>query len=331
MPTPPVRPRNVTSACLFVGISCTLLLYFVIGWLTSWNSLEVQDGLRGALADVDLAAIGISTQGTIDALRTTLLISVVPLVAGIVFSIYAARGHRQSRALLTVIAALAALAFVLTGGLVGLLPAAFAVAAIVQLWSRESRVWFDVVNGREPSVALPAAPVPTPSRPDPFAAGAAAPQVVQQPVAPAAPHEPDRMPSSVRTIVIITSIATGLAMAAGALYLLIHLLAYDAVLQAQLDSPFRSMIEGGEDEIVRAMRVTAVISGIAVALGAAALLAMMLLVKRKAFGHVALTVLAGVTIIVGVFTLVGVPWAAAAIWVLVLLRRRESRSWARLS
>ncbi len=333
MPHPP-RPQKVTSACLFVGISSALLLFYVIGWLTSWNSQEIQGGLRDALEDADLAAVGLTVQGAVDALRTVLMVSVIPLVAGVVFAVYAARGHAQSRVMLTGVAVLAALAFVLTGGLIGLLPAAFAAFAVVQLWSRESRVWFAVVNGREVPAALvqvPAAP-PAP-RPDPFATTTAS-AGAESPVPPATPpqvqphHGP---PSSVRTLTLVTSIPAGIASAVGAAYVAVYLLAREPLTKAQLDSPMRTMMDNTDAEIVEAMRVAAVVCGITVVLGVAAMVATWLIWKQRGIGHFALTVLSGVTVVMGLFTLVGLPWAAAAVWVLVLLRRRETRAWVRSS
>lgn len=336
--TTPARPQKVTSACLFVGLSSTLLLFYVVSWLTSWNSLEVQDGLRDVLTDADVAAAGVSVQGTIDALRVVLMVLVVPLVAGVVFAVYAARGHAQSRVMLTGVAALSALAFVVTGGFIGLIPAAFAVAAVVQLWSRESRIWFAEVNGRDVPAALVRTEAPTePPRPDPFAAGPPpAESAVQQPATwqpPAESWQPPASgpPSSVRMLCLVTAISAGIALAASAAYVAAYLLARDPLTQAQLDSPFRSMMDSTDAEIVDAMRVAAVVCGITVALGSAALGATWLVLRGRGVGHFALTVLAGVTVLMGVFTLVGLPWAVTAGWVIVLLRRRESRTWAGLS
>ena len=328
----PPRPQKVTSACLFVGISSALLLFYVIGWLTSWNSQEIQGGLRDALEDADLASVGLTVQGTIDILRAVLMVSVIPLVAGVVFAVYASRGHAQSRIMLTGIAVLAGLAFVLTGGVIGLLPAAFSVFAVVQLWSRESRVWFAVVNGREVPAALVQTPVAAPVRPDPFATPVPAASAGSPSTPAAVPPTPPRHgpPGSVRTITLVTSIAAGLASAFSAIYVLVYVLARDSLTQAQLDSPMRSMMNSTDAEIIDAMRVGAVVCGITLVLGLAALGATWLIWKRKSFGHFALTVLSGVTVLMGLFTLVGLPWAGAAVWVLVLLRRRESRAWVTL-
>lgn len=328
MPNPP-RPQKVTSACLFVGISSALLLFYVSGWLTSWNSQEIQGGLRDTLETADIAAVGLTVQGAIDALRTVLMVSVIPLVAGVVFAVYAARGHLQSRAMLTGVAALAALAFVVTGGLIGLLPAAFAVFAVVQLWSRESRVWFAVVNGREVPAALVQVPAESPVRPDPFAT--TTPSVgAESPVPPATPSplQPHPgPPSPVRTLTLVTSIAAGIASAVGAVYVAVYSVARESLIRAQLDSPMRTMMDSTDAEIVDAVRVAAVVCGITVVLGVAALIATWLVWRQRSIGHFALTVLSGVTIVMGVFTLVGLPWAGVAVWVLVLLRRRETRAW----
>jgi hypothetical protein len=340
--TKPPRPQKVTSACLFIGISCGLLLFYVSSWLGSWNSLEVQDGLASVLAGIDLDALGMTSQGTIDLLRQVLMVMVVPLVAGGVFAVYAARGHLQSRAMLSGIAVLAALVFVVTGGFIGLIPAAFAVASVTQLWSRESRVWFAAVNGREipeslvRSQAVAAPPDPfaagqTAVAPDPAAPDPAVPPATAQPAvetsAPGYPVASSGLPTSIRTLAIVTFIATGVVVTVSAIYVAVYMLARESLTRAQLESPVRSMMDSTDAEIIDAMRVAATICGITVVLGVAALVSTWLVIKQHAFGYLALTVLSGVTIIMGLFTLVGLPWSGAAIWVIVLLRRAESRRW----
>ena len=318
----PARPQPVTSACLFVGLSSGLLLFFVLGWLNTWNSLEIQEGLTGVLQDIDLASVGLSVQGTIDGLRTALMVATVPLIAGVVFAVYAARGHEQSRTMLSVVAVLTALVFVFTGGVIGLIPAAFSVFAIVQLRSRESRRWFAEVNGREvPPELARAEPAPAMAVPAPATAG---PPTLQAPQGPPAP---------VRTATLVTLLSTGAAAALSATFLAAYLVAGDrlagAMLDAQADSPFASMMESTEAEISSGLRTVAVMCAVALVLGAVALAASLRLARGHRDGHVALTVTSAGTIGLGLFSLVGLPWAAMAVWVLVLLRRPESRAWVR--
>lgn len=311
----PVRPQPVTSACLFVGLSSGLLLFFVIGWLNSWNSLAIQESLTEALADIDLGAAGLSVQSTIDGLRTALMVATVPLVAGVVFAVYAARGHEQSRTLLSVVAVLNALVFVLTGGIIGLIPAAFAVASIVQLRSPDSRRWYAEVNGREVPAELASA--------HPISTQQSAQQSAQQ----------SGPPSPVRTATLVTLLSTGTAAVLSAAFLAVYFLVGDqlgdAMLEAQADSPFSSMMESTDAEITSGLRTVAVMCGIALALGLVAVVASIRLARGHRDGHVGLTVVSASTIGLGLFSLVGLPWAAMAVWVLVLLRRAESRAWVR--
>jgi len=312
----------VTSACLFVGFSSALLLIYVIGWLTSWDSLELQDAHR-KIAD----AIGTSdVAGVSDALRYALYVLVVVLVAGVVGALYAARGDLASRILITGVAAVTALLFVTSGGLLGLVPGVFAVAAIVQLWGRDSRRWFAVVNGRQvqdPAPIAPRAPVPPPPASGPPLPGRPAP--VWQP-----PAAPNRRPSSVGTTALVTLIASGTALGGSLLYLLVYtVMPHDDLIEMQLDSPFMNMVDVTEADLRSALTTSAVFCSITAVLAVAAMLAVWSLMRRSTVGHTALFVCAVVTIIVGVISIVGIPWAAAAVWVVVLLRRRETLQWLR--
>ena len=304
----PPRPPAVTSACLFVGLSSALLLVYVIGWLTSWQSLEMQK-LHRQVADVvgtqDVAMVA-------DVLRFVLYGMVVVLVSGVVGAVYASRGDLASRVLVTIVAAVTAFMFLTSGGLLGILPGVFAVAAIVQMWGRDARQWFAIVNGREVP-DLPPAP-------------AVAPQQQQQQWVPPLPA--NGRPPAAGTAVLVTLIASFAALGGSLLFLLLYtFIPHDDLVQAQLDSPVMDMVDISEAEIREALTTSAVFSGIAALLALAAIMAAWAFSRGKVVGHTALFVFAVVTVIVGVFSIIGLPWAGAAIWVIVLLRRRDTLNW----
>jgi len=313
------------SACLFIGFSSALLLYYVVGWLTSWHTLELQDVHREIAKAVDLDVTQVAR-----VLRIVLLGFVVVLVSGVVGAIYAARGHLGSRILVTVVAASTAAGFVVAGGLFGLLPGVFAVAAIFQLWSRDSNRWFAVVNGREVSPA-PVAPAPPPVQDAQDSMREVAPPPPGWSVPPGAPPawvRPDARPSSVGTALLVTAIAAATAIGGSLLYLLVYVaIPHDQIVQAQLDSSLSDLVSVTDAEMRQALTTTAVFCAITVVLGAAALLAAWSLSRRGAAGHTALFVLSVVTIIVGTISIVGLPWAGVAVWVVVLLRRPATLRW----
>ena len=209
MPNPP-RPQKVTSACLFVGISSALLLFYVSGWLTSWNSQEIQGGLRDALDDADLAAVGSDRAGHDrrpahrpdgvghPARRRRRLRGVrrprTPAVTG---HAHRHRGPRGPRLRRSPVASS------------GCCPPPSRSFAVVQLWSRESRVWFAVVNGREVPAALVQVPADVPGAPRPLRHHDTERSGAESPVPPATPsplrlipgpHRPcGRSPSSRRS------------------------------------------------------------------------------------------------------------------------------------
>ncbi|HWV27043.1 MAG TPA: hypothetical protein VNZ66_07455, partial [Aeromicrobium sp.] len=314
------RPPAVSSACLFVGIGSALLLMYVVGWLSDWDSLEMQDA-HGQIAD----ALAISDVDRVaDVLRYGLYVLVVVLVAGLVGAIYTARGDLASRVLVTVVAAVVAVLFVLSGGVFGLIPGAFSVAAIVQLWGRDARRWFALVNGRSVPSSTPSSPFAPPpgsshlSIPPPPPAGYESASTGS----PIPPPPMTRRPASVRTTIVVTAIASGLALAGALFYLAVFtLVPRDELVDLQLDSPFTEMVGLTEDDIRQALTTSAVFCGVTAILAAASLLAVWALALRKRAGHAVLFVCAVVSAAVGIFSLVGIPWAVAAVWVAILLRR----------
>ncbi len=146
-------------ACVFVGLTSVIVFGSLTSALSNWGSIELQDAVRDALRDPALDGVNLSVAEVVEWLRRAAYVVVFLSIAGVVFAVFAARGHRGSRIYLTVMCGLAFVGFVVVGGLAGLLPAALAVVCATQLWSADSRAWFDAKNGVNP--APPA---------DPFAA-----------------------------------------------------------------------------------------------------------------------------------------------------------------
>jgi hypothetical protein len=323
------RPPSVSMACLFVGLSCVLLLTNVLSLLGSWNSLEVQEALGDALDDPRIADAGLSQAQASEWLRRGLLAVVVVLIAGVVFAVFASRGHAPSRIYLSVLSVVAAVAFVAFGGLLGLLPATLAMMCAVQLWSHESRTWFAVKNGRTPPPARTPAPAPVMAAPG-GGAGAwspdpAAPVVGPSAGSPAAP--PAGRPAAVMTAGLITVGAAGIVAFMSAMILAVYAFAREEFMQAQAESPARDMFGLTQAELEQSLDSSVAMFSVFLPLSVLALVAGTALLMNRGWGRWLTLALAYVTVPLGILTLVGIPWTAAAIVVIVLLRRPDVREW----
>lgn len=338
----PPRPQALTLTCIFVGVGSALLLVNLVSTLSSWGSIELQDAVREALATEPLKEAGIGLDQALDALRYAAYVGVVLTASGAVFALYAARGHRTSRIMLTILCGLAFLVFAAIG-LPGLLPAAFAGVCGWSLWTAESRRWFDQVNGRAvPALATatrtgaadPFAAVPPSSTPQ-AGAPAAFPSVGEQSATPAPTHPvPSRpasaaRPRSVTVAVVTTVVSCAVVGFFGLIALLVSTIGADAYRSA-LSEPGMAqdwLRSAGvdADQVIGLLRLSSTVWLVLSAVGLAAAIAT---AKRMSAGVVALRIVAALTVGVSVFFLpLGIVTAAAAVVVVVQLRRPDARAW----
>lgn len=329
MTTPP-RPTAVTLACVFVGVSCALLLGNIVTLLGDWGSIEVQEQLSRVLDEEPLSGSGITMTQALSWLRIALLVGVALAVAGIVFSVYTARGHRPSRIYLTVLCVLGSVLF-LGAGLAGLLPAAVALACAFTLWSADARRWFDAKGGRTP--------VELGGRPDPFAdrsadmsaTSHAAPRVTT-PHAAASPGTTtavDRRPRAVALGAGFALALSVLAAAMGALALLLSTVGESAYRRSIEDSgTVRDMMQMAGvsvDDMLSLMTLAGagwLLMGVVGAVAAVATLA------GSNPGRLLLRIMSVLTVGVSMLFLpLGLLTGAAAVLSLVQMQRPEARAW----
>lgn len=316
-----MRPPRVTTACLFMGLTCAILLFMIGSMLSNWGSIEVQDQVRKALADEPLKGSGLSVAEVMGWLRWALMGAAAVISTGIVFAVYTARGHQASRIILTVMCGLSALVF-LAGGLFGVLPGAFSIGCGIYLWTADSRRWFAIKNGK--AVAPVVAPAPVADLPS-----SVAPVVASQAPADDAPAHRLPRPGSILgaglTALIMSALvafvcgvnALGYVLAKDEYVRVIteHAMMKDVVRQAGMTpAAFAHVVFVG-------CLIAAVVALLAVAAAGATL-------AGNRAGHIALLGLTILTLPVSVAVFpVGLVWTAAAVAVLVLLRRPESREW----
>lgn len=334
------RPPKVTVACLFIGLTCGFLLLQFISTLSQWGSIELQEQVAEALDGP--VGVDLSVDTVLSWLRVLLNVLAVGTAAGIVLAVYAARGHQVSRVLLTVTAALLALVFV-SVGLLGLLPAAFAIGCAFYLWSPEARTWYDAKNGRV--TAAPAPPRPDPFAAPPAGATAEAQRTAAAPAGPAAAyqaHQPSpaqpwrgpapagpRRPQSVLTAAIVMLSSAGVVAGVAGLNALLYLVSPDEYVRLLQDQPLMAdsvrELNTDAETLARWMFIGCSILTVVSLLG---VLAGGLLLARVKGSRVFALVMCAVTFVVGLAAVpMGWPWAAAAALVVWWITRQDARAW----
>lgn len=326
-----IRPPRVTTACLFIGLTCSMALFYVTSTLADWGSIEVQDQVRKVLADDRLNAAGLQVTEVMGWMRWALMGAAAVSVAGIVFAIYTAMGHQVSRIILTAMCGLGSLVF-LTGGLFGILPAAFSIFCGIYLWTPDSRQWFAVKNGK----ALPPELAEKP-RPDPFAtpafdtvaAQAPLPETTATTATTAIAATRTRRPKAVLGAGLIALIMSSMVALVSGINAFAYVLAKAEYVRLLSDNPLMqdTVREIGmtPTELARALFIGCTIATIA-AIAAAAAAGATLAGSRT--GRSVLVILAILTLPVSMAAFpVGLMWTAGAIATLVLLRRPEARAW----
>ncbi|MDR7085164.1 hypothetical protein J2X11_000003 [Aeromicrobium panaciterrae] len=299
------RPPSVTMACIFIGLTSLIVFGSVTSALSNWGSIELQDGVRDVLDDPAFDGVDLTVSQAIEWLRRAAYAVVVLTIAGVVFAVFTTRGDRISRVSLTVMCGLAFVGFIGIGGLAGMLPAVLAVVCATQLWSPDSRAWFDAKNG----VVRPAVP-PVPGSP------------IAGPVA--APAVPLEQPKSVRIAGLVALIASWLVLMFSVYYALIYVTARDSYVDSLSKGSTKKMLDEygiAPSDFVTWMFIFFVVCGVLAVLACTAAALMLRGVPRA---RTATIVLAAVSVPVSfVFVGVGWPWTAAAVFVLVQLRRRQ--------
>jgi hypothetical protein len=293
-------------ACVFVGLSSFLMLAQLIGALMEWGTVEMQKALEPMLTTLQERGAAELTMGELlTVLRWVGLGSVVLLVAGMVFAFYAARGDKLSRVGATVVAVLLGL-LVLPFGLIGVLQAVLLLFAAAVLWGADARRWYGAA--RE-------------------SAGAEAPRATAaDPAEVTAPPRTTDRPAAVLAAGLFTVLGSSLAGGLSVLYVVVYSFAREAYVKAMQNGPFADWYSAAELEDAMTVAFWACLAMLPLA--AAGLVAGLSLLARVPAGRVATLALAWITAAAGVvFIPIGLLGTGAAIAVIVLLNRDESRAW----
>lgn len=308
--TRPARPQQLSAACLYLGGIFSIQLIRVLVLVVGISSPDGQDDVRTQIGW--FRTDGASFDDAVSIYRIVLGVLAVLAAAGVVFAIYATRGDHPSRVLLTVLAVV--FLFVglsgLTGadffaGVLGFIGVVFA----VQLWTPAVRSWFRELAGKEP-LARATPPVVTPP-PMPGQLG----------------REPLPKPVSVAgwTALIGSIVVGGLS----AMVLLgLVLIGNDYQKIVDQGGIGADLIRDSGMDYDTMYTASLAIFSVCLVLSAGGLIGASLVLARKRSGDVVLFAMSVVTVVVSVlFFPVGLPWTAAAIVVLVQLRKPEAKRW----
>jgi len=324
------RPTAVTLACVFVGFSAFVLLLNLVQALSEWGTIEMQDGLEPTLTTLRERGFDLSMGELLGTLRWVGLVCVLLLVAAIVFSFYAARGDQVSRIGITVMAVVTGL-LIVPFGWVGLLQAMFMFTAAFMLWSPDARRWYTALHAPAGDALPPGlgGPAQTDTSTDvdqqanPWAAPAQSVPTVESPPPP--PRSTHR-PRAVLVAGLVTVLGSALAGGLSGLFLLVYGFARNEYITLVQEGPFADMFSPGElDDALRAAFWACLVM---LPLAAAGFAAGLSLLARLPIGRVATLALAWITAAAGVLLVpFGLLGTGAAVAVIVLLNRDESRAW----
>lgn len=342
------RPRSVTLACIYAGLTGAVLLMSFLDLATGWSSLEVQQRLETTFEQAGLSD-RFDVETMLPMVRTLATIGSFLSMAVIVFAIFAARGDRGSRMGITVLSSLALVVFA-AGGIAGLVPAVLAVLVLSFLWSKPSREWFAQVNSTEPldfvSAAGPnvgpnASVVDAPRTSDtshtstpaesskpayPEYPGVAA----AQPVASgSAPSPAGAMPGPLKVALGITGFGATVSAGFSALMLMAVTSMRDLMIAEIEKSPeLLDQIEATGLTIDQLMTFMAALSGAWLAAALFALVALALVFTRKKFAWWLLLLAAVIPLAMSILTLpLGLISAVPLVAVVVLVFRPDVRQW----
>ncbi|WP_456695855.1 hypothetical protein [Aeromicrobium sp. P5_D10] len=336
--TTPKRPPMLTATCLYLGLFALIQAISAVDLVTTWNGENGADRVSAILKA--LRESGASASGAESGYKVFLTVLAVLAAAGVVFAIYTARGDRASRIGLTVVMILVGLSFFFgaTGGsFFDILLGAMSVAFTTRLWRGEAKTWFRRLNGEEIEPERAAVPVAAASSPPmPAAQQSAAPQPPFQPQPPYQPQPPslvggrEVLPKPVRIATWTTFIGSVAVAAMSALALLVlGLVGADDYQRLLRESSLgRSLLDDMSTDFEQLYRTSMVIFGMCLALSLGGLTASTLVLVRRRSGDVFLFVMAAVTVVASILLVpMGIPFTAAAIVVLIQLRKPEARRW----
>lgn len=337
------RPRQVTLAAWMIMAGSLLVIGTVADRVAGLNTLETREAIEAFLSRPPGDGLGLDVPGVVATLHVVSMVAGGCAAAAAILGYHVLRRNRGARIGLTVLAVPLFLSGLVAGGFLSSVVAASA----LMLWLQPSRDWFAGRPAKKPERAPepvrreppppPAGPrphqgfgtAPGPGAPPPYAPpmafGTTGPPLVSHPI----PTRPAR-PSAVVTACVLTWVFTGLAALLMAGSALIMLASPDLVFEEMQRQNPDFAGQGVSDRSIQV--ATIVVAAVTVVWSLAAAGFAFALLRRRAWGRVALLVSAIVAAVVcvvgvGLGAVVMVVPLGACVATISLLLRRDLRSW----
>lgn len=321
------RPPILAGACLYLGLLSAVIAVRAVTLVSSWNAESRADDVATYLTA--LRDAGMDAAAAESTYKVFLTVVAVLGAAGAVFAIFTARGDRASRVGMTVTIGAAGLATFLgalgTSFFLAML-GALAVVFTIRLWTGEIRSYFRTLAGHPPPE--PKVREPRPAAPG-FPAQQAAPVAAPRTPGVTSYPRPDALPRPVAIAGWTALVGSLTALVTAGLWVLVFVVAgvdYDDM--RALGGPGADMIRGSESDLDATFRLYNPLMSVALVLAVGGVLAASLVLARRRGVGVFLFVMTMAALLVSFLAFpVGLPWTAAAIVVLVQLRKPEARAW----
>ena len=135
----PNRPPQVTMAGWVTILGSAAVVLTVFDLVANLRSIDTRERVQKALSEPPLDGTGIDLQTVLSIMHVTAMVAAGCATAAIVLGWHVLRRNRGARMALTVLAVPLFLAGLITGGFMSSMVA----VAVIMLWTRTARDWFD--------------------------------------------------------------------------------------------------------------------------------------------------------------------------------------------
>ena len=332
------RPRQVTLAGWLIMVGSVFVIATVFERIAGLQSLETQRSVQRFLSEPPGDGLGVGLTEMLDLIRLISMVAAGCAAAAGVLGFHVLRRNRSARVALSVLAVPLFLSGLVAGGFMSSIVA----AAAVMLWFQPSRDWFDGIAAPKPQAAgslgglgwptegrgsdRPVTPTPTHRSEGAHAAAASSPSVSSLLDRSGRSGISEGRPGALVGACVLTFLGAGFALVLGIGVISILASSPDLILEEARKNP--DLADFSNAEVISTLRVSA---GVIIAWSAAALLLVVLALRRMSWARIGLLVSATTSALLFLVAVFGqavmvVP-LALSLTVVIQLLRAEVRDW----